>query len=152
MHSGQCAEVRFYGKCTGHVGAIHPRLQRRFGFASAAYLFELNTEALVARQLPAASALSRYPEVSRDLAIVVGVDTAAGDIAASIRANAGSDLTELTTFDVYDGAGVGEGKKSIAFGLTWQHPSRTLSDEEISATITNCIKVLESDFKAELRT
>ena len=152
MHSGQCAEVRFFGKCTGHVGAIHPRLTRRFGFASAAYLFELNTETLVARQLPAASALSRYPEVSRDLAIVVGVDTAAGDIAASIRANAGSDLTELTAFDVYDGAGVGEGKKSIAFGLTWQHPSRTLSDTEISATITNCIKVLESDFKAKLRT
>jgi phenylalanyl-tRNA synthetase beta chain len=115
-------------------------------------LFELNTETLVARQLPAASALSRYPEVSRDLAIVVGVDTAAGDIAASIRANAGSDLTELTAFDVYDGAGVGEGKKSIAFGLTWQHPSRTLSDTEISATFTNCIKVLESDFKAKLRT
>ena len=151
MHSGQCAEVRFYGKCLGHVGAIHPRLQRQFGFASAVYLFELNTEALVTRQLPAASVLSRYPEVSRDLAFVVGVDTAAGDIAASIRANAGSDLTELTTFDVYDGAGVGEGKKSIAFGLTWQHPSRTLSDEEISAIITNCIKVLESDFKAELR-
>ena len=151
MHSGQCAEVRFYGKCLGHVGAIHPRLQRQFGFASAVYLFELNTEALVMRQLPAASVLSRYPEVSRDLAIVVGVDTAAGDIAASIRANAGSDLTELMTFDVYDGAGVGEGKKSIAFGLTWQHPSRTLSDEEISAIITNCIKVLESDFKAELR-
>ena len=151
MHSGQCAEVRFYGKCLGHVGAIHPRLQRQFGFASAVYLFELNTEALVTRQLPAASVLSRYPEVSRDLAIVVGVDTAAGDIAASIRANAGSDLTELTAFDVYDGAGVGEGKKSIAFGLTWQHPSRTLSDEEISAIITNCIKVLESDFKAELR-
>ena len=151
MHSGQCAEVRFSGKCVGHLGAIHPRLQRQFGFASAAYLFELNTEALVTRQLPAASVLSRYPEVSRDLAIVVGVDTAAGDIAASIRANAGSDLTELMTFDVYDGAGVGEGKKSIAFGLTWQHPSRTLSDEEISAIITNCIKVLESDFKAELR-
>ena len=151
MHSGQCAEVRFSGKCVGHLGAIHPRLQRQFGFASAVYLFELNTEALVTRQLPAASVLSRYPEVSRDLAIVVGVDTAAGDIAASIRANAGSDLTELTAFDVYDGAGVGEGKKSIAFGLTWQHPSRTLSDEEISAIITNCIKVLESDFKAELR-
>ena len=151
MHSGQCAEVRFSGKCVGHLGAIHPRLQRQFGFASAAYLFELNTEALVTRQLPAASVLSRYPEVSRDLAIVVGVDTAAGDIAASIRANAGSDLTELMTFDVYDGAGVSEGKKSIAFGLTWQHPSRTLSDEEISAIITNCIKVLESDFKAELR-
>jgi phenylalanyl-tRNA synthetase beta chain len=151
MHPGQCAEVRFSGKCVGHIGAIHPRLQRQFGFSSAAYLFELNTEALVKRQLPAASVLSRYPEVSRDLAVVVGVDAAAGDIAASIRANAGSDLTELTTFDVYDGAGVGEGKKSIAFGLTWQHPSRTLSDEEISAIISNCIKVLESDFKAELR-
>ena len=69
MHSGQCAEVRFSGKCVGHLGAIHPRLQRQFGFASAAYLFELNTEALVTRQLPAASVLSRYPEVSRDLAI-----------------------------------------------------------------------------------
>ena len=151
MHSGQCAEVRCAGECVGYVGALHPRLQRQFGFASAAYLFELNTEALIARQLPAALALSRFPEVSRDLAILVAEDVAAGEIAASIRANAGNELTDLTTFDVYGGAGVGEGKKSIAFGLTWQHPSRTLSDEEISAIIISCIKVLESDFKAELR-
>jgi len=151
LHPGQCAEVRFKGEPIGFVGALHPRLQRHFGFASTAYLFELETAALVEGRLPAASALSRYPEVSRDLAVVVSAETAAGDLASCIRVNAGGDLIGLTTFDVYEGPGVGEGRKSIAFGLTWQHPSRTLSDEEISAIIAKCIKALESEFNAELR-
>lgn len=151
LHPGQCAEVRFKGEPIGFVGALHPRLQRHFGFASTAYLFELETAALVEGRLPSASALSRYPEVSRDLAVVVSAETAAGDLASCIRVNAGGDLTGLTTFDVYEGPGVGEGRKSIAFGLTWQHPSRTLSDEEISAIIAKCIRALESEFNAELR-
>jgi phenylalanyl-tRNA synthetase beta chain len=151
LHPGQCAEVRCKGEPIGFVGALHPRLQRHFGFPSKAYLFELDTAALVEGRLPAASALSRYPEVSRDLAVVVSAGIAAGDLASCIRVNAGDDLTELTTFDVYEGPGVGEGRKSVAFGLTWQHPSRTLSDEEISAIIAKCIKALESDFNAELR-
>lgn len=151
LHPGQCAEVRLKGEPIGFVGALHPRLQRHFGFPSKAYLFELDTAALVEGRLPAASALSRYPEVSRDLAVVVSAGIAAGDLASCIRVNAGDDLTELTTFDVYEGPGVGEGRKSIAFGLTWQHPSRTLSDEEISAIIAKCIKALESEFNAELR-
>lgn len=151
LHPGQCAEVRLKGEPIGFVGALHPRLQRHFGFPSKAYLFELDTAALVEGRLPAASALSRYPEVSRDLAVVVSAGIAAGDLASCIRVNAGDDLTELTTFDVYEGPGVGAGRKSIAFGLTWQHPSRTLSDEEISAIIAKCIKALESEFNAELR-
>ncbi|MDA0806094.1 MAG: phenylalanine--tRNA ligase subunit beta [Proteobacteria bacterium] len=151
LHPGQCAEVRLKGEPIGFLGALHPRLQRHFGFPSKAYLFELDTAALVEGPLPAASALSRYPEVSRDLAVVVSTGIAAGDLASCIRVNAGDDLTELTTFDVYEGPGVGAGRKSIAFGLTWQHPSRTLSDEEISAIITKCIKALESEFNAELR-
>jgi len=151
LHPGQCAEVRCKGEPIGFVGALHPRLQRHFGFPSKAYLFELDTAALVEGRLPAASALSRYPEVSRDLAVVVSAEIAAGDLASCIRVNAGDDLTELTTFDVYEGPGVGEGRKSVAFGLTWQHPSRTLGDEEISAIIAKCIKALESDFNAELR-
>jgi phenylalanyl-tRNA synthetase beta chain len=151
LHPGQCAEVRCKGEPIGFVGALHPRLQRHFGCPSKAYLFELDTAALVEGRLPAASALSRYPEVSRDLSVVVSAGIAASDLAACIRVNAGDDLTELTTFDVYEGPGVGEGRKSIAFGLTWQHPSRTLSDEEISAIIAKCIKALESEFNAELR-
>ena len=151
LHPGQCAEVRCKGEPIGFVGALHPRLQRHFGFPSKAYLFELDTAALVEGRLPAASALSRYPEVSRDLAVVVSAGIAAGDLASCIRVNAGDDLTELTTFDVYEGPGVGEGRKSVAFGLTWQHPSRTLGDEEISAIIAKCIKALEIDFNAELR-
>ncbi len=93
------------GEPIGFVGALHPRLQRHFGFPSKAYLFELDTAALVEGRLPAASALSRYPEVSRDLSVVVSAGIAASDLAACIRVNAGDDLTELTTFDVYEGPG-----------------------------------------------
>jgi len=77
---------------------------------------------------------------------------AADKIQSLIRKNAGDYLTDLRIFDVYQGDAVAKGKKSIALGLTWQHPSRTLSDEEINAIISSCVKALQEQFNADLRT
>jgi phenylalanyl-tRNA synthetase beta chain len=70
---------------------------------------------------------------------------------ANVRANAGDYLKDLRIFDVYQGDAVKKGKKSIALGLTWQHPSRTLSEDDISSIISSCVNALEDKFNANLR-
>ena len=152
MHGGQCAEIRQHGKTIGHLGAIHPSIVRELGLNSGVYLFELTLDVLLNRQIPSTRALSRFPEVTRDLAILVNNETSAADILASVRENAGECLTELRLFDVYQGDAVETGKKSLALGLTWQHPSRTLNDDEVNEIIACCIKALEQKFEARLRT
>ncbi|MBL4820506.1 MAG: phenylalanine--tRNA ligase subunit beta [Gammaproteobacteria bacterium] len=151
FHSGQCAEVVRSGRLVGYVGALHPGLQRDLGLDSTVFMFELELEAIYPRTMPCATVLSRFPEVSRDLAILINNETPAADILAVVYENAGEYLSSLRIFDVYQGDAIEKGKKSIALGLTWQHPSRTLNDDEINSIIINCIKALEEQFNASLR-
>jgi len=151
MHSGQCAVILQNGIAIGHVGAIHPSIKRELDLNTDVFLFELPLEPLLTRQIPAANPLSRYPEVTRDLAILVDNATSAADILASVSENAGECLADLRLFDVYQGDAVETGKKSLALGLTWQHPSRTLNDDEVNEIIACCINALEEKFAARLR-
>ncbi|MDA0689183.1 MAG: phenylalanine--tRNA ligase subunit beta [Proteobacteria bacterium] len=151
-HPGQCAEVRAAdGSSIGVIGALHPSIQRAMGLDTVVYLFELDLAAVLAAEIPVASELSRYPEVSRDLALVIDESVSSGAISQLVRENAGEFLVGLQIFDVYQGDAVTKGKKSVALGLTWQHPSRTLSDEEINAIISSCINALQEQFNANLR-
>ncbi len=151
-HPGQCAEVRAAdGSSIGVIGALHPSIQREMGLDTAVYLFELDLAAVLAAEIPVASELSRYPEVSRDLALVIDESVSSGAISQLVRENAGEFLASLQIFDVYQGDAVTKGKKSVALGLTWQHPSRTLSDEEINTIISSCINALQEQFNANLR-
>jgi len=95
--------------------------------------------------------LSRFPEVGRDLAVVVSVDVSSEQIVACIRDIAGPLLVDLRIFDVYQGDAIEKSKKSIALGLTLQHPSRTLDDEDINGIINSCVKELHAKFNAKLR-
>lgn len=101
--------------------------------------------------LPVYSELSRFPSVRRDLAVIIDSGLETGTIEKAIRNKAGEFLTDFVIFDVYQGQNIEKTKKSLALGLTFQHPSRTLTDEEINAIIDSCIKVLEAQFNAELR-
>ena len=114
-------------------------------------MFEVQLAPLQERRLPAASALSKFPEVSRDLAILIERSYASADVLANVRENAGEHLTDLRIFDFYQGDAVAKDKKSIALGLTWQHPSRTLSEDDINTIIGNCVNGLQDKFDANLR-
>lgn len=151
FHSGQCARVEKEGAVVGHIGALHPAIQRKLGLAGNCYLFELALEPLQQRRLPIATALSKFPEVGRDLAILIDEKHSSASILANVRENAGEHLTGLRIFDVYQGDAVAKDKKSIALGLTWQHPSRTLSEDDVSAIIRNCVNGLQDKFNANLR-
>lgn len=151
-HPGQCAQLRdAEGAVIGVLGALHPAIQRKLGLDATVYVFELDLNALQQAQIPNASALSKFPEVHRDLAIVIDETVSADAISALVRENAGEFVTELRIFDVYQGDAITKGQKSVALGLTWQHPSRNLTDEEISIIISNCINALQQQFNANLR-
>ncbi|VXC64913.1 phenylalanine tRNA synthetase, beta subunit [Pseudomonas sp. 8Z] len=151
LHPGQTARVEREGRLVGFIGALHPELANTLGLDQPVFLFELVLAEVAAGRMPAFSELSRFPEVRRDLALLVDREQSAESVLAVIRETAGECLTDLKLFDVYHGKGIDPHRKSLAVGLTWQHPSRTLNDDEVSATTQNIITCLEQRFNATLR-
>lgn len=151
LHPGQSAALMLEGQQIGLVGALNPVLQRKLDINNRVYLFEINLESLQKAQIPAIRELSRFPEVSRDLAFVIDESVSAAQIQDLVRECAGEYLVNLRIFDVYQGDAVEKSKKSIALGLTLQHPSRTLGDEDINAIIDSCVNELQKQFNAKLR-
>jgi len=151
LHAGQCAKVHLNGEEIGILGALHPGLQRELDINSNVFLFELQLEKVQQAVLPAAAELSRFPEVNRDLALLVDKSISGDQIIQVIRKNACELLKDLRIFDVYQGDAIEKSKKSIALSLTLQHPSRTLGDDDINTIINSCVKELEDTFNAKLR-
>ncbi|MGI9273525.1 MAG: phenylalanine--tRNA ligase subunit beta [Endozoicomonas sp.] len=151
MHPGQCAQIVRNGEVIGHVGTLHPNLSKKLSFDDDVLLFEASLQAVQEGKVTAFEALSKFPEVRRDLALVVKQDVAADSLNIAIRDVAGELLRNVRTFDVYAGQGIDEGHKSLALGLTLQHASRTLTDEEVSQLMDNIVSRLETEFSARLR-
>ncbi|MCG6871695.1 MAG: phenylalanine--tRNA ligase subunit beta [Gammaproteobacteria bacterium] len=151
LHPGKCARVRAGGRDLGWLGCLHPALQKTLDLGVDIVLFELDLELLLERPLPAYAAISRFPANRRDLAVVVDANQAAAGVAAVIRKHAGEALTKLELFDVYRGKGIDSTKKSLAFGLTLQALSRTLTDRDVDEILARVIQGLRNDLGAELR-
>ncbi len=151
LHPGQSADVLMSGAIVGSLGALHPSLQSKFGFAKTVYLFALDITAAFTRKLPRFSEISRFPEVRRDLAVIVDENAPTASILKIVRETAGEWLTQLVLFDVYQGPNLEPGRKSVAFGLILQNPSRTLKDEEVAAVVNQVVNVLQQEFNVTLR-
>lgn len=151
LHPGQTARIERDGRLVGFVGSLHPELAASLGIDQPVYLFELALGEIVEGRLPAFSELSRFPEVRRDLAVLVERAVPAQDVLQCIREAAGEYMTDLKLFDVYQGKGIDPLSKSVAVGLTWQHPSRTLNDDEVSGAMQRILISLEERFNATLR-
>ncbi|WP_339079286.1 phenylalanine--tRNA ligase subunit beta [Pseudomonas sp. TMP9] len=151
LHPGQTARIEREGRLVGFLGAIHPELSKVLGLDRAVYMFELVLGEITQGFMPKFQELSKFPEVRRDLAVLVERDVPAQDLLDAIHEAAGEWLTDLKLFDVYHGKGIDPQRKSLAVGLTWQHPSRTLNDDEVSATTLNILTCLEQRFNATLR-
>nr|WP_308159724.1 hypothetical protein [Coxiella-like endosymbiont of Rhipicephalus sanguineus] len=125
---------------------------RELGFGSIPYLFEAELEALTKTRLSHYQSVSKFPTVRRDLAVVVDRDVEASRIEEEIAQNAGHLLIMSEIFDIYEGGEHIEfGGKSVALGLTFQNPLRTLIDEEIKQVIERIIAALERKFNVKLR-
>ncbi|MCG8535641.1 MAG: phenylalanine--tRNA ligase subunit beta, partial [Pseudomonadales bacterium] len=115
------------------------------------FLFELVLSEIQRRSLPQFKELSKYPEVRRDFAVIVDDKISSQAILKNVRDSAGSLLTDLVLFDVYQGDNLEAGKKSIAFGITLQDPNRTLQDEDVNPLVEKMISSLKETFNVTLR-
>ncbi|NTV96397.1 MAG: phenylalanine--tRNA ligase subunit beta, partial [Thiobacillus sp.] len=151
LHPGQCARVSVAGRPAGWLGALHPRLVQQLGLNRAPILFELDWDALATRDLPSYRTVSRFPAVRRDIAVVVDGNLAVGEMLAAAQAALPRLVTEIALFDVYQGKGVPEGKKSLAFKMLLQDTEKTLTDVEIENTVSEVLAFLAERFGATLR-
>jgi len=151
LHPGQTAAVYKGDSLVGYLGALHPSLQSKYDLAQTVYLFEVDLQPLLEAQLPSFDELSRYPEVRRDLAVLVDKSVPAGELLENVRTVAGTYLKDLRLFDVYEGKGIDPKRKSLALGLTFRDSSRTLSDEDVNKSVDQVIDLLIKTYEAELR-
>lgn len=150
-HPARSAEVLRDGASLGWIGQIHPRLAKAMDIDADVFGFELDLAGLAARALPRASEQSRFPSVRRDLAFLVPDAVAWADLEATLRRAAGPLLQQVTLFDRYVGQGVEPGFKSLAMGLILQDKSRTLTDRDVDAVVTDAVAAMEREHHARIR-
>jgi phenylalanyl-tRNA synthetase beta chain len=151
LHPGQSAQVLRDGHPIGWIGVIHPSLEKKLGLKSKVVLFELELNALLKTRIPSAGEISRFPANRRDLALVVDMAVSAADILQTAKKIGGNQIVGINLFDIYQGPGVPEGKKSLAISLVLQDTQRTLEDKEIADTIANVVEALRTEYNASLR-
>jgi phenylalanyl-tRNA synthetase beta chain len=151
LHPGQSAQILINGVESGWVGALHPLVQQRLDLSGAIYLFELCLDRVSSGKLPSFKSLSRFPETRRDLALVLDSAISAQTVADEIRQLAGSHLKALSVFDQFTGTELGNNKKSLGFAMVFQHPERTLTDDEITSVIERVVQGTTDRFGAIVR-
>lgn len=151
LHPGQSAAIQRDGETVGYMGALHPELIKSLGLNGPVFLFEIVQSVVLDGQLPRFGVLSKFPESRRDLALLVDENVAFESLRAVAKEQGGEFLKAVTLFDVYQGKGVEPGQKSLALGLTLQHPSRTLNDEEVNEVIDFVVSALKKQYGATLR-
>ncbi|WP_086932427.1 phenylalanine--tRNA ligase subunit beta [Agarilytica rhodophyticola] len=151
LHPGQTAEILIEDKVVGYIGALHPGVTQELEIPKSVYVFELTLDDILESHVAAFEAISKFPEVSRDLAVLVPRELPVSELEICITRQAGEYLKNLKVFDVYSGEGIDPQRKSVAFNLTFQHPSRTLNEEEINNPMASVVKRLEEQFDARLR-
>jgi len=151
LHPGQAAQIICEERVIGFCGMLHPQWQQKLDLAQAVALFELDLAQLAKTNKPRYQAISKFPEIRRDLSLLVDEAVSAGEIKQTVMAAAGEHLIDYRLFDLYRGQGVPSGKKSIALGLILQHSSRTLTDQDVEAIVAKVIEKLQKSHAAELR-
>lgn len=151
LHPGRSAALMQGEACVGYLGQLHPALAQTLSLSEPCFLFSIDMTALTHYRRPTYRPLAKYPSVRRDLALVVDCSLSLGKLLPFIRQTVGEQLVDCVIFDVYMGKGIENDKKSIAIGLTFQDPSRTLVDNEIDTCMQHLISELDREFKASLR-
>ena len=150
LHPGQSAEIMVAGQSIGYLGRLHPTLEAELDLGTT-WVAELDQKAVLQTYVSNFTELSRFPSVRRDIALLISDKINIGEIQQLITKTGGELLNSNWLFDVYTGQGVEAGKRSLAFALLWQHPSRTLEDAEIKSGMDTIIEVLQNTYQATLR-
>ncbi len=152
-HPGRVAAVMNGGECLGFVGQIHPNVAKNYGVDTELYAAELNFDGLSRAQGPdpVYVPLPRYPSVTRDLALIAPHEVTVGQIEACIRENGGKTLKSVALFDIYEGPGIPEGKRSTAYSLVLRSDEGTLTDDHADETVRDILAALRDKLGAVLR-
>jgi phenylalanyl-tRNA synthetase beta chain len=151
-HPGRCAALRLGDRVIGHAGELHPRVVAALGLPERTCAMELDLDAFEVPPPATAPAISTYPPVLVDVALVVGDDVLAADVTATIRRAAGPLLESVRLFDVFvDPERLGPGRRSLAFALRFRAPDRTLTIEEATAARDAAVAAAVERHGAELR-
>ncbi len=151
LHPGQSAEILVSGQNVGWLGALHPRLTQKFGFAKSPVLLEIELSTLLHRVVARYQGMPRFPAVRRDIAVIVDAQLELTELLASVKAVSLPLLAAINCFDVYQGQGVEAGKKSLAFNMLLQHTEKTLTDSDIDSTVAEVVDILAKNHNAILR-
>jgi len=155
LHPGRAANILLDGKAIGIIGELHPQWVQKYELASlgnvAPVVFELELDALTKAPMPQYLEVSRLPSVERDLALLVYRDQPVAALLDAMREGAPSIVRSIDLFDVYQGKGVEQGKKSLAFHIVMQDTEKTLADSEADEAIKSLTELAVNKFDAALR-
>ena len=153
FHPGRCAEVSIDGVVLGYIGQIHPLVAANYGMDCEVYCAEISFSKLAEMLLPDATyiPLPKYPAVTRDLSVVCDEALTVAQAENTIANAAGKLLRNVKLFDIYRGANLGEGKKSLAFSLELRADDHTLTDADTEPVITKVLAALSEECGATLR-
>lgn len=152
MHPGRTAAILLNGEVVGFVGQLHPQTAKDYGIPET-YVAELNLTAVEAglKPNPSFQEITKFPAVSRDMALLLPAETSHKEVVAAIESAGVKRLTSIKLFDVYAGANIEAGKKSMAYSLTFQNPEASLTDEEVARFMEKISKALAEQVSAEVR-
>ena len=152
-HPGRCAGVYSGDELVGYIGQVHPLVCEEYGMDCEVYAVELDTKVLFSNRAPEPTyePLPRFPAVMRDIAVVCDSEVPVAELISSINSAGGQYLKGCELFDVYTGAPIPEGKKSVAFSLTLRADDMTLTDEHAEITVKSVLEALKNSHNAVIR-
>lgn len=152
MHPGRTADIFLDDQIIGYVGEIHPNTAKEYKIPES-YVFELNLEPIIANDKIARhyQEISKYPSITRDIAMLVNDYITNQEIVSLIQDKGGAFLTDVTLFDVYQGTHVPEGKKSLAYSLTYQDKNETLVEDKVNQAFDKVTAKLIEEFDITVR-
>lgn len=152
MHPGRTASILLDGQELGFLGQVHPQTAKNYNVPET-YVAEINLTAVEANlnDDQVFVEITKFPAVSRDIALLVSAETSHKDIVEAIKAAGVKRLTDIKLFDVYAGSNIASGFKSMAYSLTFQNPSDNLTDEEVTKYMEKITKSLTETVNAEVR-
>ncbi len=151
LHPGQTADILLDGLRIGCLGKLHPKWQQHYNLTKSTFLFELDVCALLNRRIPAYQEVSKLLPVRRDLAVVVDASLPVNRLLASIKQAHIPLLQDVALFDIYQGPGIDENKKSLALSVLMHDTQKTLTDSDADAVMANLLQLLQNDCNAVLR-
>ena len=151
FHPGRSARAMLNNQPVGVLGELHPRWVEKYSLGQAPVVFELELTALLMTPPTEYTEVSRLPAVIRDLALVVPQTQPSSAVRNALLAAAPALVRDIMLFDVYQGKGLSENQKSLAFHIVMQDTQRTLEDAEIEDVVAKLLVVAQNDFGASLR-